>query len=363
MNSIDKYVLLQQRLDAHPSGAPASSSIDEILHLLFTEEEVDLALHMNFNGNTAENIAEKVSLPVDIVRSRLEGMADKVIIFTRDIKAGRVYGLLTTIPGIFEFPFMKGGGTPLHDKLAVLWDKYKHEAQAEAFEGKPTPLMRVVPVNKSLDFKNEVLTYDDVVRLIDQADYICLTECACRTSLKKCSKPTDVCMAMGYMAKFLVERGYAKHATKEEAHDALKRADKAGLVHCTNNSQDGAVVICNCCPCCCTVLRGRIEMNLKNSFAPSRFSAHVKKDDCIGCGICVDERCPNHAITLNENNVAVVNEDGCIGCGLCVTGCPSGAIELISRKQTIDTPKNMQEMGLRVLQEKGKLNKFLEVMK
>jgi len=317
---------------------------------------------MNFNGNTAGHIAEKVSLPVDVVRSRLEAMADKVIIFTRETKAGRVYGLLTTIPGIFEFPFMKGDGTPLHDRLAVLWDKYKHEAQAEAFEGKPTPLMRVVPVNKSLDFKNEILTYDDVVRLIENADYICLTECACRTSLRKCSKPTDVCMAMGYMARFLVERGYGKHATKEEAHDALKRADSAGLVHCTNNSQDGAVVICNCCQCCCTVLRGRTEMNLKNSFAPSRYTAHVKSDSCTGCSICADDRCPNRAITINDG-IALVNEENCIGCGLCVTGCPSEAIELKQRTQLIETPKNMQEMGLKVLQEKGKLNRFLEVMK
>lgn len=363
MNSKDKYVLLQERLDAHPSGAPASPSLDEILHLLFTEEEVDLALHMNFNGHTAGHIAEKVALPVDEVRSRLERMADKVVIYTRDVKTGRVYGLLATIPGLFEFPFMKSGGTPMRDRLAVLWDKYKHEAQAEAFEGKPTPLMRVVPVNKSLDFKNEVLTYDDVVRLIVQADYIALTECACRASIKKCNKPTDVCIAMGYMAKFLVERGYAKQASKEEAHNALKRADKAGLVHCTNNSQDASVVICNCCPCCCTVLRGRVEMNLKNSFAPSRYSAHVNKDDCTGCSICIEERCPNHAIALNENNVAVVDEDKCIGCGLCVTGCLSETIELVPRTQIIETPKSMQEMGLKILQEKGKLFNFFELMK
>jgi Na+-translocating ferredoxin:NAD+ oxidoreductase subunit B len=362
MNSKDKYILLQERLDAHPSGAPASPSLDEILHILFTEEEVDLALHMNFKGHTVEDISEKSSLPVEIVRNRLEAMADKVVIFTRDVKGTRVYGLLTTVPGLFEFPFMKGGGTPMHDRLSALWDKYKHEAQAETFEGKPTPLMRVVPANKSIDVKNEVLTYDDVVRLIDQADYIGLTECACRISLKKCDKPTDVCMMMGYMARFLVERGYAKHATKEEAHDALDRAEKAGLVHTTNNSQEGAVVICNCCPCCCTVLRGRIEMDLKNSFAPSRYAAYVKVDQCTGCRICIDERCPNHAITIHDS-IAVVNVEDCIGCGLCATGCSSGAIHLIPRSQTIETPKNIQEMGLKVLQEKGKLTKYIEIMK
>jgi Pyruvate/2-oxoacid:ferredoxin oxidoreductase delta subunit len=363
MDANDKYVLLQERLDAFPTGAPASPFFDEILHILFTEEEADVALHMNFMGNTAEHIAERASLPVEDVRVHLERMADKAIIFTRKVKGKYVYGLLPPVPGLFEFPFMKGGGTPMHERLTILWDQYKHAAQADAFAGKPTPIMRVVPVNKALDAQKEVLPYDEVARLIDQAEYIALTECACRTSLKRCNRPTDVCLCLGYMGEFLVERGHARHATKEEAHDALERADKAGLVHCSNNSQEGAVVICNCCPCCCTVLRGRVEMNLKNTFAPSRYAARVKDEECIGCEICIDERCPNHAIALNEDGVAVVSEEDCIGCGLCVTGCPSEAIELVPRTQVIETLKDLKELSLKILQEKGKLESFLNLMK
>jgi ferredoxin len=363
MNSDEKYILLQERLDAFPSGAPASPSFYEILHILFTEKEVDIALHMTFKGNTVEEIAKKASLSVEVARERLEAMANKVIIFTRRAKDKYVYGLLPPIPGLFEFPYMKGGGMPMHEKLAVLWNDYKHEAQAEAFDGKPTPLMRIVPVNKSLEHQNVILPYDEVARLIEQAEYISLSECACRVSMKKCSKPTDVCLVLGFMGEFLVERGYARHITKKEAQDALDRADDAGLVHCSNNDQGGASVICNCCRCCCTILRGRTEMNMKNHFSPSRYSAQVIKEQCSGCGICIDDRCPNHAIVLNEDEIAMVSEDDCIGCGLCVTGCPSGAMELISRARVIETPKNMQELSLKVLQEKDKLDSFLKVMK
>lgn len=324
---------------------------------------MDVALHMNFLGSTAEEIAARAALPVEEVRERLERMADKVIIFSREVKGKRVYGLLPPIPGLFEFPYMKGGGTPMHEQLTPLWDQYKHDGQAAAFAGNPTPSVRVVPVHKSLSVQNVVLPYDDVSRLIDQAPYIALTQCACRVSLKRCDRPTDVCLIMGFMGQFLVSRGYAKEATKTEAHHVLDRSEEAGLVHCSNNSQDGAVLICNCCPCCCTILRGRVELKLKESFAPSRYVAQVKEEDCTGCGICSDERCPNHAISLNENDIAVIAEEECIGCGLCVTACPTEALAMVPRTQVIETPKDMKELNFRVLQEKGKLERFLSLMK
>ncbi len=50
-------------------------------------------------------------------------MADKAVIFAKTGKAARkTYGLVPTIPGLFEFPFMKGGGTPMHERLAKLWE-------------------------------------------------------------------------------------------------------------------------------------------------------------------------------------------------------------------------------------------------
>ena len=55
-------------------------------------------------------------------------------------------------------------------------------------------------------------------------------------------------------------------------------------------------------------------------------AAQVNKDECTGCGACVDT-CPEGAITMG-GDVAVVNASTCTECGLCVDACPMGAISI-----------------------------------
>mgnify|MGYP003796832349 FL=1 len=47
-------------------------------------------------------------------------------------------------------------------------------------------------------------------------------------------------------------------------------------------------------------------------------------DECISCGICMDE-CPSGAISEGEEYF-VINQDLCSDCGTCVDSCPNEAI-------------------------------------
>ena len=67
------------------------------------------------------------------------------------------------------------------------------------------------------------------------------------------------------------------------------------------------------------------------------------------------------AIDVNEE-AAFVHEEKCIGCGLCVSTCPSGAMGLAERKQIPAVPATGQDLGVKVLQEKGRLEAFMKVM-
>ncbi len=57
----------------------------------------------------------------------------------------------------------------------------------------------------------------------------------------------------------------------------------------------------------------------------------INKDECIGCGICVDA-CPQDVLEVNDGIVETVNEDSCIACGECVEECPMGAIPEINEE-------------------------------
>ena len=359
---MEMYEQLRQVLDAHPATAPKTDTIIAILKMLFTPDEAAIAMNMSFKVMDSEKIASLCSLPGEEAEKLLESMANKGIIYSKTKDGKKLYGLVPLIPGVFEFPFMKSDGSERFQKLGKLWEKYHDEAFGVSFCGNPTPLMRVVPVEKSLSPQNRVHPYEEVRNFIEQARYIAIADCACRTSVGKCDKPKDVCIIFDSAAQFLAERGFARHVTKAEAMDALDRSEKAGLVHTSNNSADRANLICNCCPCCCTVLRGRTQHNHPHAFETSRFEAHVNDVNCTGCGICVDERCPVKAIALNDG-VAVVDAAKCIGCGLCVTGCPEETIELRERASIPEIPATVVDMAMKVVTEKGRAEKFIEIMK
>ena len=54
----------------------------------------------------------------------------------------------------------------------------------------------------------------------------------------------------------------------------------------------------------------------------------IEKEECIGCGICVDA-CAQGVLEVSGDCVEAVNEDNCIACGDCVEECPMGTISEI----------------------------------
>lgn len=357
------YEELRKVIGAHPTGAPESKYFDEILRVMFTPEEAAIASKMNFSPKSVESISATTGVSAGELSKKLEFMCDKMAIFSVEKEGKRMYGLLPTIPGLFEFPFMKGANTPELKKLGKLWEEYHRESMGAEFAASKTPLMRVVAVRKSLNAQNQAHPYEEVAYLIKNASVIGLAKCACRESVNACQKPRDNCLIFDSPAKFLIGRGFAREINKEEAMKVLDRAEESGLVHTSNNSSDKANMICNCCPCCCTVLRGRTQLELPNAFATSSYLARVTPKDCNGCGICIDERCPMKAIEMRGDAVAVI-ESRCIGCGLCVTGCPTSALALVNRAApSHPVCSSSRDLGMKVLQEKGRLDDFLKIMK
>jgi len=66
----------------------------------------------------------------------------------------------------------------------------------------------------------------------------------------------------------------------------------------------------------------------------------VNEEMCIGCGLCVEE-CPVDAISLQENDTALINDDECIRCGRCHDVCPQEAVRHDSERIPVEVEANV----------------------
>lgn len=350
---MDVYTMLQKRLNEHPSGAPASESLYKILQLLFAPEEAQIACQLTFALQTLDEISQRSGLGTAELKGPLDEMAERGCIMGVKLKDHDYYALLPTLPGFYEFPFMRKERNPHSQELASHWQQYLREGYSKAFAGSPTPQMRVIPVEKTIPNTTEVLHYAQVTDMLDSSKLIAVTNCACKEIMNACRKPREVCMAFDNSARYLLDKGWAREISKEETLKIIKETEAEGMVHCVRNSQDKLTILCNCCSCCCMLLRGINELNSPNSIATSAYIVKLYEEECIGCMACADQRCPTQAIKPQDNIIAIAT-DKCIGCGLCVTICPSNALTMQTRIIPPYVPTNEKELLTILSKEKGK---------
>ena len=353
---MDLYEELRKHLDKHPSGAVEAPELKEILSTLFTPQEAKVALGCPFLPKPAHEIARRAGVTEEEARERLESMADKGLVYAREKDGEWGYALLPIMPGIFEFPYMKGTKDETLERLAVLWERYlaKHALDMKRAD---VAFARVVPIQEEIESEPRVLTYEMVYKMIDDAKVVGISHCACRNAFANCDGPLEACMVFDETCRYLVERGFARYIEKDEMKRLLREFDELGLVHNVNNSQDKLQFICNCCSCCCGFLRVAKAMGAKGFLATSGFMPRVDEELCTGCAVC-EERCPMDAIAV-EDGVPVIDASTCIGCGLCASGCDTGAMEMHRREEVPETPESMRELGAKVLLSRGKLEEFI----
>jgi len=244
--------------------------------------------------------------------------------------------------------------TPRAKELARLFDALFHsrppvdeqKTEKEESKGPGVHFARVIPIDESLNPQIQVFPYEDAKNYIDAANVITVSTCYCRHEKRLldqgCEYPDDVCLQFGSFAGFVKERGFGREITKEEAHEIMKRSSEAGLIATSSNTREKIDFICNCCTCCCGILRSVTEMGAPAGSLSSNYLARVDEDTCTGCEECLD-RCQMDAITM-EDVTAQIDVERCIGCGVCIPTCDTESIELYQRPDVKNPPKNFAEL-------------------
>ncbi len=199
-------------------------------------------------------------------------------------------------------------------------------------------LTRVIPINAPIDGEHQVFRYEDVRSMIDKAKSFQVMECICRKERaiqgSPCKHPIETCLSFS-----IHEDAYDKHAkgrviSKDQALEVLDLAEKEGLVHTSYNVQSGHMYVCNCCSCCCGIMLSMKHLKTPYILAKSNYVAEIDQDTCAACGFCAEERCPVDAVKDNDG-AYTVDPTRCIGCGACTTGCPTEAISLIKKPDSM----------------------------
>ena len=277
------YRTLAQRLDAIPNGFPATESGVEfrLLARLFTPQEAALASAMRLTPEGSAEIGARVGLAPAEAHRALKEMVRKGLIDVRREGRELRFGLLP-----FAIGFYEAQGSRLDAELAALVEQYFQETKGKTISDATPPLHRVIPVGEAVSANLDILPYQRASDIVDSAKAWGVIPCICRRQQKLvgkgCQSPAENCLVYAPVEGAFDRSQSVRAISKEEALQVLRQAEEAGLVHTTMNHQAPADYICNCCPCCCGVLRGLTEFGQPAAVAHSGFQATVDASALYG---------------------------------------------------------------------------------
>lgn len=338
----DVYKRLALKLDELPNGYPETPSGVEIriLRKIFSPEDAEMALKMSPFPETVEALSQRLGIPLEQMQETLDSMVHKGQIGSAKMKDQQVYMLVPFVVGIFEFQLNR-----LDKELADLVEEYAPDLM-RTLGRTPPAIMRVVPINAQVHGKHEVHPYEDLKLTLEKAKSFQVMDCICRkeSALQghACKHSSEVCMSFSNHDGAFDRYHMGRIITKQEALQVLDKAESEGLVHCTYNVQSGQMFVCNCCPCCCGILRGTKNFKAPHLMAKSNYVAFIDQETCAACGTCSDERCPMEAIK-EEDGLYRVDPERCIGCGVCIVTCPTESITLLRKPEELSDqpPRNI----------------------
>ena len=312
----DIHEQLADALNRLPNAFPRTPSNVEIplLKKIFSPEEAWLASQLRGSMEPIDVLAERIGLSAKDARTKLMKMARRGFVWF-DKQAGKPrFRLAPFVVGVYEAQLES-----MDHKLAHLVEEYFADGGAAGLMRPQPALHRVVPAQDSV--KSEwVLPYDDVRAILLAAKTFGVVDCICRVQQDYIGRQCDFALKVCLNFSSRERPPTPGDISQEEALAILDQTEEVGLVHTVSNVMEGLSYICNCCGCCCAILRGITEWGIEKSVAQANYYAVIDRGECLGCGTCI-ERCQVHAIS-EQDGVSVVDRERCIGCGLCVTGCP-----------------------------------------
>lgn len=293
--------------------------------LKFLVDEEDIRILLATPGNPKE-VAKKLNRGENEIAEKLKELHMRGFTILEEITSdGPKYSLMDVGKFmdsiLFDTRYDKYG-----DDFFDLWKTFYNQEFLPAQKENASFNFRILPLEQTIR-STRILPYESASQIVKSAKKIAVQLCPCRRRERRCNAPLETCISLNKLADYVLKRKLGRQITREEALKLLKDCEKNwGLIHQTVNT-DHPDVICNCCPCCCALLRAVIYHRKRAGTSKSRFRPKVDPSKCRQCLKCT--RVCYFSAMINKDGRRVYIEDNCYGCGLCASNCPNGAIELI----------------------------------
>ena len=316
-------------------GPPICDELIAFVRHLCTEEEAAAVRHLGvFSGRSAADVARAEHITPEDARRILDQIAcQKRAIAGGGPPENRRYRLLPIMPGVFEMVLIACTPESLsawHRRFIELFETLYETGYALDYQKHVTPMVRYLPVGKSIEAHPMALPSDQLEVVLDRFDTFGVGQCQCRLTTQTlgrgCGKPLGNCTVMGQWAQRGIEDGWLKPVSKNNVLEIKREAESHGLATWMMNVESTrGQASCSCCGCCCHAMRVVTEFNVPGMIAPPHFMPRLDQARCTFCGKC-GKGCPMGAIVVDarnggENGTWRHLTERCVGCGLCAVAC------------------------------------------
>ncbi|MBF0226110.1 MAG: 4Fe-4S binding protein [Desulfobacterales bacterium] len=327
-------------------GPPQCDELLSLIMHMFSPEEAEIVQYLPpFRARTSAKVARLSNRPTLEVEKIFNNLSfNKYVIFSSGNP--RKYSILPILPGTFEMALMThdlSTRNSWHKTFAELFEKLWDKGFVKDYiYSSKSPIRYLPPISLSKTL-NMAWPSDKLEEILEPYNLFAVGNCQCRLAMnlvdKGCGKPMENCVAIGPMAKPVIERGLMRKADRFEIIEIKKNAEEHGCVtwmmNETNDWRGNAS--CSCCGCCCHGLRTITEFNTPGMISKPHFMPVHNEDKCTLCQKCI-KACPMNAWQFADGKIKF-DKIRCIGCGLCVLSCKFKALELEEIKN-YEPPEN-----------------------
>jgi ferredoxin len=364
-----EYRLLQERLNRNVTGAPDSAAMRRVLRLLFTPEDARVARQLP-QIISLPRLADKLTRDLDDVDAHITSMAERGLVLDFERHGVRYVMAAPVVIGFYEYTFMREQpDAPMEDYAAAFDDLFEDEEFVRSVFAGSTQLGRSLVREESLAADSEILDWERATHAIESATAVAVSLCPCRTDAKfrgeGCEAPIRTCLTLNGAATTLARSGIAEMISNDDAMAILEEAKAAGLAQTGDNVREDLSYICNCCGCCCGMMRSIKKYEIWDGIVPSNWLATIDLAVCRGCTKCA-KACPVGAISIEptngqglRRNWAIIDPERCLGCGVCHDVCRWEAHGMEQRPEPVYIPADTMERVALMAIERGKLGDLL----